>query len=298
MRPRRSSLSTPSLDACPLRTSLFCPWPPLFFQSLTTLKSSKPFVLITMRNAGGCTYSPSPRNAMRRVCDHKCGGAAFVSLREERAEVPLRVEQGDGILQGQVLEARVDFFAFDKVYVERLRNGDPATEHHFFVYFEKLLHIKLRARTISPDKVEDLKQDTFIRVITAVRKGSVRQPERFGAFVNSICNNVLLEHYRTLGKNQQMDETHEEIPDKVLDLEGMMVSKQCTEQVRKIISALPARDRDLLRAVFLEDKDKDAICRDIGVDRDYLRVLVHRAKDKFKAVYEKEEFGSFRRVTG
>ena len=193
----------------------------------------------------------------------------------------------------------MDFFAFDKAYLDRLRNGDPATEHHFFVYFEKLLHIKLRSRTISSDRIEDLKQETFIRVIAAVRKeGVVRQPERFGAFVNSICNNVLLEYYRTLGKNQQIDETHQEIPDKVLDLEGMMVSRQYSERVHKIVSALPARDRDLLRAVFLEEKDKDAVCRDIGVDRNYLRVLLHRAKDKFKTVYEKEGSRSLPWVTG
>ena len=182
----------------------------------------------------------------------------------------------------------MDFFAFDKAYVDSLRNGDPATEHHFFLYFEKLLNIKLRSRTISSDKIEDLKQETFIRVIAAVRKeGAVRQPERFGAFVNSICNNVLLEYYRTLGKNQQIDETHQEIPDQILDLEGMMVSKQFSEHVRTILSALPARDRDLLRAVFFEEKDKDSVCREMGVDRNYLRVLLHRAKDKFKAVYEK-----------
>ena len=193
----------------------------------------------------------------------------------------------------------MDFYAFDKAYVERLRNGDPATEHHFFVYFEKLLRIKLRARALRSDKVEDLKQDTFIRVLAAVRKeGGVRQPECFGAFVNSRCNNVLLEYYRSLGKNQQMDDTHQEIPDKVLDLEGVMLSKQCSEQVRKILWELPARDRELLRAVFLEEKEKDAVCREIGVDRNYLRVLLHRAKHKFKTVYEKEQLGALPRVTG
>ena len=193
----------------------------------------------------------------------------------------------------------MDFFAFDKAYVERLRNGDPATEHHFFVYFEKLLNIKLRSRAISPDRIEDLKQETFVRVIAAVRKeGVVRQPERFGAFVNSICNNVLLEYYRSLGKNQQMEETNQEIPDEVLDLEGMMVSKQSSERVRKILSALPARDRDLLRAVFLEEREKDAVCRKFGVDRNYLRVLLHRAKDKFKAVHEKKRSGGLPWVTG
>jgi RNA polymerase sigma-70 factor (ECF subfamily) len=184
----------------------------------------------------------------------------------------------------------VDFFAFDKDYVERLRDGDRPTEHHFVAYFEQLLRIKLRARTLTSDKVEDLRQETFIRVIAALRReGGVRQPERFGAFVNSICNNVLLEHYRSSARNQPMEDTHFEIPDKVLDLEGMLVTKQSAERVRQILEEMPQRDRDLLRAMFLEEKEKDEVCREFGVDRDYLRVLLHRAKDKFKALYEKDQ---------
>jgi RNA polymerase sigma-70 factor (ECF subfamily) len=184
----------------------------------------------------------------------------------------------------------VEFFSFDKAYVDRLRDGDPPTEHHFVAYFEQLLRIKLRARTLTSDKVEDLRQETFTRVISAVRReGGVRQPERFGAFVNSICNNVLLEYYRSSSKNQPMEDSHLEIPDKVLDLEGMMVSKQVAQRVRLILDEMPERDRALLRAIFLEEKDKDTICREFGVDRDYLRVLLHRAKDKFKALYEKDQ---------
>ena len=193
----------------------------------------------------------------------------------------------------------MEFFTFDKAYVERLREGDPPTEHHFVAYFEQLLRIKLRARTLPSDKVEDLRQETFIRVIAALRReGGVRQPERFGAFVNSICNNVLLEHYRSSAKNQPMEDSHLEIPDKVLDLEGMLVTKQSSEQVRKILDGMPERDRALLRAIFLEEKEKDVVCREFGVDRDYLRVLLHRAKDKFKALYEKGQIGMARRATG
>ena len=186
----------------------------------------------------------------------------------------------------------MDFFAFDKAYVERLRDGDPPTEHHFVAYFEHLLRIKLRSRMLTSDKVQDLRQETFIRVIAALRReGGVRQPERFGAFVNSICNNVLLEYYRTSARNQPMEDSHLEIPDKVLDLEGMLVTKQSSERVRRILDGMPRRDRDLLRAIFLEEKDKDVVCREFGVDRDYLRVLLHRAKDKFKVLYEKGQLG-------
>jgi RNA polymerase sigma-70 factor, ECF subfamily len=193
----------------------------------------------------------------------------------------------------------VDFFAFDNAYVERLRNGDPTTEHHFVAYFEELLRIKLRARALTSDKVEDLRQETFIRVIAALRReGGVRQPERFGAFVNSICNNVLMEHYRSTGKNQQMDETHHEIADQILDLEGMLVSKQTSARVRQILTEMSAKDRELLQAIFFDEKDKDVICRNFRVDRDYLRVLVHRAKDKFRALYEKDQIRKLRRVSG
>jgi RNA polymerase sigma-70 factor (ECF subfamily) len=193
----------------------------------------------------------------------------------------------------------VEFFTFDGAYVERLRAGDPSTEQHFVSYFEQLLRIKLRSRMLPSDQVKDLQQETFIRVFAALRKErGVRQPERFGAFVNSICNNVLLEHYRSSGKTQPMEEAHMDIPDKILDLEGMLVTKQSAEHVRRILDGMPKRDRELLRAIFLEDKEKDAVCRELGVDREYLRVLVHRAKDKFKALYEKGQMGAARRATG
>jgi len=193
----------------------------------------------------------------------------------------------------------VEFFNFDEGYVRRLREGDPTTEQHFVAYFGQLLRIKLRSRRLPSDKVEDLSQETFIRVIANLRKdGGVRQPERFGAFVNSICNYVLQEHYRSSAKNQPMEEVYMEIPDKILDLEGMLVTKESAEQVRRILDGMPKRDRELLRAIFLEEKEKDTVCKELGVDREYLRVLVHRAKDKFKALYEKGQMGIARPAVG
>jgi RNA polymerase sigma-70 factor (ECF subfamily) len=208
-------------------------------------------------------------------------------------------EECDAILLGQESEASVEFFTFDKAYVERLREGDPSTEQHFVAYFNQLLRIKLRSRTLTSDRVDDLQQETYIRVVAALRKdGGIRQPERFGAFVNSICNNVLLEYYRSSARNQPMEDAHMDIPDKVLDLEGMLITKQSAEHVRRILDGMPKRDRELLRAIFLEEKEKDTVCQELGVDREYLRVLMHRAKDKFKALYEKGQIGVARRVTG
>jgi len=194
----------------------------------------------------------------------------------------------EAILPSTDVGGCVDLFPFDESYVDRLRSGDPPTEHHFVSYFNQLLRIKLRARMLPMEIVDDLRQETFIRVISNLRKqDGIRQPERLGAFVNSICNNVLLEFYRSSSRSKPLEDSHLEIPDKVLDLEGMLVAKEVKERVRVILDGLPERDRDLLRAIFLEEKSKDEVCEQFGVDRDYLRVLLHRAKDKFKSLYEK-----------
>src|SRR5258708_19659367 len=88
----------------------------------------------------------------------------------DESQVSLPSEGCEAILLHQESEASVEFFTFDKAYVERLREGDPSTEQHFVDYFEQLLRIKLRSRTLTSDKVEHFHQKTFIRLIAAVRR--------------------------------------------------------------------------------------------------------------------------------
>jgi RNA polymerase sigma-70 factor (ECF subfamily) len=179
----------------------------------------------------------------------------------------------------------LELFAFDEAYVGRLREGDPSTESHFVAYFSELIQIKLRARFLAPEVVDDLRQETFTRVIRSLRsEGGIRQADRLGPFVNSVCNNVLLEHFRAGSKNVPLDNHHLELPDRSLNLESLAISKETQEAVRNVLLQLPDRDQAILRAVFLDEMDKDEVCRRFGIGRDYLRVLLHRAKEKFRAV--------------
>lgn len=186
----------------------------------------------------------------------------------------------------------MEFFSFDEVYLQRLRDHDHATEQHFVAYFTKLLLIKLRSRLRSSQAVDDIRQETFVRVLKAIRaKNGIHQPERLGAFVNSICNNVLQEHYRSSSRGVPLDESSADPPDTAIDLDGMLVTRQTGEQVRRVLAQLPEKDRQLLFAIFLEEKKKDEVCREFGVTRDYLRVLIHRAKQNFRVFYEKATTG-------
>jgi RNA polymerase sigma-70 factor, ECF subfamily len=178
--------------------------------------------------------------------------------------------------------------SFDEPYVERLRAGDFRTQEHFVAYFSELIQLKLRSRLNSPQAIEDVRQETFTRVFAALRDGKIRQPDRLGAFVNSMCNNVLLEHYRSSSRDDSLDDEEQpEIPAANIDVLGAIANQQMSEKIRQILDQMPERDRRLLREVFLEERDKDDVCNDFGVDREYLRVLLHRAKQAFKSLYLK-----------
>jgi len=184
----------------------------------------------------------------------------------------------------------LQFHAFDRTYLERLCSGDFRTEEHFVAYFSELIHLKLRSRVRSPQAIEDLRQETFARVFSTLRSAQgIREPERLGAFVNSTCNNVLLEYYRSSSRDNTMEEEEAgmQLPDTSMDVLSVIAHKQMEAKVREILDELPERDRRLLREVFLEEREKDEVCKDYGVDRDYLRVLLHRAKQGFKSLYLK-----------
>ena len=66
------------------------------------------------------------------------------------------------------------------------------------------------------------------------------------------------------------------------------MSAEERDRVQQALSGLPDKEKDILRWLFFEEKDKDEICRELNVDRNYLRVLVHRAKARFRDRYLQE----------
>jgi RNA polymerase sigma-70 factor, ECF subfamily len=126
--------------------------------------------------------------------------------------------------------------------------------------------------------------------LTLIRsEGGVRNPERLGPLVNSICNNVLLEQYRSSGRVDALDETTAaQLTETRPDALSMVITHNTRDVVRTVLAKLKRRDQDVLRAVFLEERDKDSVCREMGIDREYLRVLLHRAKGAFRELYSKK----------
>ena len=178
----------------------------------------------------------------------------------------------------------MEFYDFDDEYLERLRTGDFQTQEHFVAYFGVLIRNKAGSRLRSRQDIEDVRQETFVRVFAALRKeNGIREPKRLGAFVNSVCGNVLREIHRRPKEDQADDPLVNGITDPAFNAFDILRNKEMADKIRKVLDALSERDRRILREVLLEERDKNEVCKDFDVTRDYLRVLVLRAKKKFKS---------------
>ena len=230
------------------------------------------------------SFPPNQIAAPRRCTGPRRTALPLARTREIHSSAPQPVLYSFPLRSAELV---LQFHAFDAEYVQKLCAGDRQTQEHFVGYFTELLQIKLRSRLQSPHAIEDVCQETFARVFAVLsRDGGLRQPDRLGPFVNTVCNHVLMEHYRSSGRSDSLDaEGSPELPAKGADALELASARQMKEKVREILLDLPSRDRSLLNAVFLDERDRDEVCREFGVDRDYLRVLLHRAKREFKTEY-------------
>jgi RNA polymerase sigma-70 factor (ECF subfamily) len=180
----------------------------------------------------------------------------------------------------------MQFQDFDAPYLDRLRSGDHSTQTHFVAYFGELIRLKLGKRLRSLAAIEDVQQETFARVLRVLTEKGIHQPERLGAFVNSVCNNVLHEHQRSAYREVPAEDgVVEGIPDPAIGVVDALAMRQMQQAVRQILDELSEKDRGLIKALFFEERDKDELCCELGVDRRYLRLLLHRAKQSFKSHY-------------
>jgi RNA polymerase sigma-70 factor, ECF subfamily len=87
------------------------------------------------------------------------------------------------------------------------------------------------------------------------------------------------------GKHSPVPENTPEPADDRVDMDGSLINAQSKKMVAEILDGLTSKDREILRLVFFEEAERQEVCKKLGVEADYLRVLLHRAKARFEQAY-------------
>ncbi|HEY0143078.1 MAG TPA: sigma-70 family RNA polymerase sigma factor [Thermoanaerobaculia bacterium] len=163
--------------------------------------------------------------------------------------------------------------------MRRLRERDPETERHFTAYFSDVLRLKW-GRRLSRETVEDTRQESFRRTLAIIYRGELREGNRLGAYVNSVAENVVKEGFRKDGRTEPLGPNFDPVSQD--DSARLAEQNETQRRVRRTLDKLDQREAAILKAVWIDEDDKDEICRRFGITRDYLRVVLHRAKQHFR----------------
>lgn len=188
------------------------------------------------------------------------------------------------------MEAQFSHTVFDADYLNRLLAREPSAEGHFIRHFAQLIRLVVIARTGHSRLVEDVTQETFLRVFDLLRRqGGLEKPERLGSFVYSVCRRVLAEHLRkeqTAGRDRRAPG----FAYRML-IDESLARKELRRAVEAALERLSRLERQALRSVFLEERDREEVCAELGLSPDYLRVVLCRAKSRLRRALANEEAG-------
>ena len=137
----------------------------------------------------------------------------------------------------------------------------------------------------------DIRQETFYRIMRLIHSDEpFDQPENLAAFVQTTCQKVMLEFLLGDARHSKQNELPLDlegkrinIEERHLDFEGELVSEERKLAVQDVLSQMPSKDQQILRMLFLEDADRVVVYRKFDIESSYVRVLLQRVKNRFRA---------------
>lgn len=134
---------------------------------------------------------------------------------------------------------------------------------------------------------DDLTQETFIRIQEKIQ--SVRDPEKISSWIFQIAYHLCQDHFRTLKKSS----TQKEIHDGLVNIEEISIQKKLEQGemslcVQDKLSLLPETQRSIIIFADIMEFSHSEIADILGLTVENVKVRLHRARKKFKAILEKE----------
>ena len=176
---------------------------------------------------------------------------------------------------------------FDANYLQALASAQEYAQVQLVTTFSKRVKLALRSRLRSHQAVEDAYQETLLRVLAYFRSGkTLRTPGSLPAFIESICTHVALETGRASRRHDQFPANLPDPVDTSSNPERRLLSEERRRLIRRALQVLQARDRDVLTKLFLEEEDRRAVCERLNIGEEHLRLVLHRARARFRRVID------------
>jgi RNA polymerase sigma-70 factor (ECF subfamily) len=173
----------------------------------------------------------------------------------------------------------------DSELVVDIQNGLTQAEAALYEkYSAKVYYLALR-QSRCPHDAEDVRAETFLRVLLAIRGNQIRSAAALPGFILGTTRNVLRELF---SRRQQAGDSAADLA--IIDLavpshEELFLDAEVRQAIEQTILRLKPRERDLLRMHFYEELPAEEIARRSGIARERVRLVKSRALKRFREVY-------------
>jgi len=150
------------------------------------------------------------------------------------------------------------------------------------------LRLLILRRVQNNDVAQDLLQDAVRTTWEKWQSGQIERPELLGGYIFKVAMNLLRNLRRSAHErmNRQAPEALEALPAET-DATDRWVEKKIGLRVRRLLEAMNVpRDREILIRLYLNDEDRETICRDLALDADQFDKVLHRARARLRTLIE------------
>lgn len=172
----------------------------------------------------------------------------------------------------------------DTELVANIQNGHAESEATLYEkYSPKVYYLALR-ESKSPQDAEDVRAETFLRVLQAIRRDQIRSAGSLPSFILGVTRNVLNELY---ARRRQVGEV---VPPEAAGLsapshERFFLDREVQLAIQRTIERLKPRERAVIRMCFYEELPTEEIARHAQIAPERVRLVKSRALKHFREIH-------------
>jgi len=154
--------------------------------------------------------------------------------------------------------------------------GSPAAEAELCRRFGRRVRLYGRSRLRDGSAADDLVQRVMLVVLTKLRAGEVRSPERIDSFILGTARLVTREIARP---REQVAELDTELPCPLSETRPDVLEVQ---RLGECLKGLTERERTVVSLTFFQEQTADEVGEALGMEPGTVRVARHRALQRLR----------------
>jgi RNA polymerase sigma-70 factor (ECF subfamily) len=145
----------------------------------------------------------------------------------------------------------------------------------------------VRSKLRNADLAADLINEAIAITLEHHRQGRLLHLDTIPGYVFKVAMNLLRNHRRNTDNRPQSRADVETLNDVAqYDADGIETEQIKREALVVLESLKLPRDRDAIKRFYVDEQDKETICRDLGLTQQQFALVISRARERMRQLFQ------------